>query len=220
MRNDILKDLLVENRYMVSVEKWQYGGNVVRFSDEPLPFDTPIIGCSGTTGNKYPNSGGRSILVESNNRTYKLKGIDPAGKIMASYWTQKYRKYENNQKEFEIQIRTDDALWTAYLVSERKYSVLKDGRLGKHNGDPFGVLTLKKSHNEKEVLTKLKAEYERCDFMPAQTTVAIYEFNNLDFLSERTSSILTELPISIGSDLRLSELNALLRKEYDSCNKH
>ncbi len=221
MKDDVLKELLLKSRYPVGVKEWEYGGDIRRVSSDsfPLPIDAPVVGWSKSE-EKCFNSDGRSALMEECGYAFKIKGVDPYGHIMASYWLQKTKDYENDKKEFLNQIKADDALWTAYLYHEGKYTLLKDGNLGRHGKNPFGVLLERNAQNESDALKLIASGYEKRGYIPPQTPAAICEFESLDFVSEgnsqKTASVLTKLPLSIGSDLRLSELNTLIIKEYAS----
>jgi len=216
MPPDILKEILYENpyysRYSVGVKEWEKGGNVIRYSDKQLPFENPVI--ASPSNNRYISSGGRSILIDDPGCPKKLKGIDPTGYVHKIYTKMKGDSIEGMDTEDQMLYVTDEVLLSLMGVKKGEHSLLKDGTLGRHDDSPFGVLTLKQARNEKMVLDILKSAYSDYGYLPSQDPLAIYVFNDLDFDSGKTASILTELPVSIGSDLRLRELHFFVRKKY------
>ena len=223
MQDDILKEVLLQDRHDVGVAGWKPGGTIENYSKAHLPFKNHIIGYTTSEAivtQKYLNSGGRGILIEHEGHYYKLKGIDPYGYIVAEYAYKKNKAFEEaSPSEWERQIKSDDALRVAAHVEIGNDTVYTDECAGKHMDSPFGVLTLAGAQNEKNILDILEASYENRGYLPAQKPAAIYIYDGLDFETKQTASILTELPVSLGSDLRLNEMNTWLRKEFEVSKK-
>lgn len=132
----------------------------------PLEKNLPIVITEDCNGNlTYLNSGGRSIIFEYGDSTYRLKGVDPNGILT--------KKVALSQKN-----KISDVRGTYFIHKEiEKTWPPKKILIGK----PFGVLTEEDATREKIVVETLNENYKKLGFEPPYEYVGTYKLNDGTF---------------------------------------
>ncbi len=146
----------------------------------------------------YYNSGGRSIIFEKEGSAYRIKGVDPFGRL-----TKRVAKSKKN--------RMNDVRIVAEELASQPGTKKQLFR-----GRPFGVLTYNNATNEKEACERLAHEYILFGIEnPAE--FLCYKDTGTGRTGESVYQAAFHLP-SLESDLRVNEFSGLLTERLDECS--
>ena len=176
------------------LEKVRVRGRVKIKRDLPIEESLPIAITRDSGNIQYLNSGGRNIIFQFNDRSYKMKGVDPYGLLT--------KKVSKSKKNKLIDVAVFDN-----LEKLRKRSNLPPIQRDK----PFGVLLKEDAVREKEAFEILNEKYNQFGINPPCRYYGTYEFRN-GYVQN-----LYELP-SLDSDFRLEEFDQLLRDRLNRCD--
>jgi len=202
-------DLIKKVRVDVKLSPWPYGTESVK----GFPYELPLVVRSD---GYIPalNSESRGALLEYGGKTYKLKGVDPNGKI-----PEEIKKQTGKDKSKSINLtgfhrhEATPLRPTSYNYHPLQEDMPNEGPLvcGKYQQKPFGVLQKHKAENEALIEEMILDYLNTYNYLSPLKPVCVADFDKLLFTGEQTSCLVSEIP-SIGSDLRVYEFNLLVNR--------
>ena len=158
---------------------------------------------SSSTALPYYNSGGRSIVFERAGICYRLKGVDPTGKLTKRVADSKTNRLADVNVAYEkLRRQTRPGLDQRDLMFAE--------------GKPFGLFFFNQAESEKNAFARLASVYEQleienpCEFLSYPPTGA-------EVCGEKTYQTAFRLP-RIEADLRAHEFIMLLADRLDHCS--
>jgi len=208
-------DLIKQVRVGVNLSPWPYEAKTI----EGFPYELPLVvrsdGCIPAISSE---SRGALITYKGMERggekVYKLKGIDPNGKI-----PDELKKQMGKDKSKSINL-TGFHLYAATPLrpTSDNYQPLQEDLpeegpfvCGKYRQKPFGVIQKRKAENEALIEEMILDYLNTYNYLSPLKPVCVADFDKLLFNGEQTSCLVSEIP-SIGSDLRVYEFNLLVNK--------
>jgi len=174
--------------------------------EEPLLRDVlPIIyngeaDSSSPGAVRYHNSGGRSIMYERGDEVYRIKGVDPFGKLTERVASSKENRIKN--------VHDASLIAKAQTPREGEVLIFSDKK-------PFGPFFIEQAELEAQAFRALAETYlelgiqNPCEFL-------FYQDSGLEVRGERTYQTALRLP-SLEADFRTHEWNSLLTERLDQC---
>ncbi|MFH1290540.1 MAG: hypothetical protein ABIH92_03970 [Nanoarchaeota archaeon] len=175
--------------------------------EEPLLRDTLPVIYNGEADSKslgavkYHNSGGRSILFERGGEVYRIKGVDPFGRL-----TERVANSEKN--------RIDNVSHADLIVKAQ--TAREGGALMFDRDKPFGPFFLEQAECEGNAFRALAKTYQHlgiqnpCEFL-------FHKDSGVEAQGRRTYQTAFRLP-SLEADFRTHEWNSLLTERLDQCS--
>jgi len=177
----------------------------IDIGEEPFLRDTLPVIYNGESESdspgavRYYSSGGRSIIFERGGQVYRIKGVDPHGKL-----TERVANSEKN--------RMSDVPHADLIA---KSQTPKAGEALAFEGKPFGPFLLEQAEREANTFKALARTYEHfglkdpCEFI-------LHEDSGVEAQGNKTYQTAFRLP-SLESDFRTLEWNSLLTERLDQC---
>ena len=161
-----------------------------------LKNDLPIFGTEESDVKVY-NSGGRSVIVEREGQTFRLKGVDPFGAIT--------RKVAASPKLLVVDTKE----------SVKRIPKLPDISSGRYiqfpsySDGPFGFVSYTKAENAQRAFDAVCKAYEKNGFWKPCEYVGKVIYQKITWRGEYVTTLIFRIP-SQESDLREEELERLL----------
>lgn len=151
----------------------------------------------------YYNSGGRALLFDKGGTTYRIKGVDPHGKL-----TQKVAE----SKENRIKNVRD-----AHLLAQSQISGASSKReLFFDERKPFGPFLRSQAESEMRAFKRLAEVYDYLE-IENPCEALLYKKTAVECKGEPTYQTAFRLP-RLEADLRVHEFDSLLTEILDACS--
>lgn len=149
----------------------------------------------------YYSSGGRSLMFERNGQVYRIKGVDPFGKLTERVATSPKNRIGNVRDSHKLALlqRSQSEAPLMYL-----------------DGKPFGPFFLEQAEAEANALKRLAVAYEKIEAQNPCEFVLNHD-SGIEVAGRRTYQAAFTLP-SLESDFRTHEWNSLLTERLDECS--
>jgi hypothetical protein len=169
-------------------------------SSPPVIY-TGEVSPSEPNARPYYNSGGRSLIFETPGMIYRIKGVDPTGKL-----TERVANSPQN--------RIDDVVH----ANEIRKANEKFGRTSPlmfNDQKPFGPFLFEQADKEMQSFQRLSQVYNQLG-LPNPCAPLFYKKTGIEIGGEPTYQTFFRLP-QLGSDLRVLEFMELLTARLDQC---